>query len=51
VEQQLITTDRPGGTTHPRYSNIIYPLDYVYCEDTRAGDDDGIDVWIGSVLG
>ncbi|MGZ9222389.1 MAG: hypothetical protein ACXW4Q_09790 [Anaerolineales bacterium] len=28
---------------------MIYPLDYGYLKDTVAGDDRGIDVWLGSV--
>lgn len=43
-----VVLDRPRGTTHPRYADLIYPLDYGYLEKTSAGDDDGIDVWIGS---
>ena len=50
----LITTnativDRPRGSTHPRYPNQIYPLDYGYVEDTMTSDGGGIDVWIGSL--
>jgi inorganic pyrophosphatase len=44
-----ITLDRPKGTAHPRYPDLIYPLDYGYFENTSAGDDDGIDVWVGSL--
>jgi inorganic pyrophosphatase len=40
--------DRPRGSPHPRYPEMIYPLDYGYLEETSAGDGDGIDVWIGS---
>jgi len=43
-----ILLDRPKGTVHPRYTDLIYPLDYGYLENTSAGDGDGIDVWIGS---
>ena len=43
-----IKIDRPKGTPHPRYPEVIYPLDYGYLEDTMAADGDGIDVWIGS---
>jgi inorganic pyrophosphatase len=49
VEQHSITIDRPCGTAHPRYPDIIYPLDYGYLEGTHSGDDDGIDVWVGSI--
>lgn len=50
---QLATTnsiviDRPKGSTHPRYPDVIYPLDYGYLEDTSASDGDGIDAWLGS---
>ena len=44
----LILLDRPKGTAHPRYPDLIYPLDYGYLEDTSAGDGHGIDVWIGA---
>jgi inorganic pyrophosphatase len=43
-----IKLDRPRGSAHPRYPEMIYPLDYGFLENTRAGDGDGIDVWIGS---
>src|SRR5512138_2707753 len=51
---ELLTTnalvlDRPKGTAHPRYPDLIYPLDYGYLENTTAGDGDGIDVWLGSL--
>ena len=41
--------DRPKVTAHPRYPNMIYPLDYGYLENTSAADGDGIDVWLGSM--
>ena len=44
-----LTIDRPKGTAHPHYAEMIYPLDYGYLENTSAGDGDGIDVWIGSM--
>ena len=34
--------------SHPRYPDMIYPLDYGYVENTSAADGGGIDVWIGS---
>lgn len=40
--------DRPKGTAHPRYPDMIYPLDYGYLADTTAMDGGGIDVWAGS---
>jgi inorganic pyrophosphatase len=51
---QMIATgklivDRPVGSPHPRYSSLVYPLNYGYLEGTRSSDGDGIDVWIGSL--
>lgn len=43
-----IILDRPKGTAHPRYPELIYPLNYGYLENTSAGDGDSIDVWMGS---
>ena len=48
LTESRIVIDRPKGQTHPRYPELIYPLDYGYLEGTTAGDGDGIDVWIGS---
>ncbi|MBL8103165.1 MAG: hypothetical protein JNM02_11575 [Anaerolineales bacterium] len=44
-----IIIDRPKGQPHPRYFEMIYPLDYGYIENTSASDGGGIDVWIGSL--
>jgi inorganic pyrophosphatase len=43
-----LVIDRPHGSAHPRYPEVYYPLDYGYLAGTRAGDGDGIDVWVGS---
>ena len=40
--------DRPQGSQHPRWPEIIYPLDYGYLEGTSSADGSGIDIWIGS---
>ena len=44
-----IIIDRPQGSSHPRYPEVIYPLDYGYLENTTASDGGGIDIWIGSL--
>lgn len=49
VIKNPIIIDRPAGSSHPRYPEAIYPLDYGYLENTKAGDGSGIDVWIGSL--
>ena len=48
VSQSEIIVDRPKGSTHPRFPDMIYPLDYGYLKDTASMDGDGIDVWRGS---
>lgn len=49
VATSIIKIERSKGTPHPRYSSLIYPLDYGYLQDTQAGDGSNIDVWIGSL--
>ena len=48
VNNSEIIIDRPKGTTHPRYPNFIYQVDYGYLKDTSSMDDSGIDIWLGS---
>ena len=43
-----IVIDRPRGSTHPRFPNFIYKVDYGYLKDTTSMDGAGIDVWVGS---
>lgn len=44
-----IIIDRPKGSSHPRYPDLMYPLDYGYLEGTTSADGDGTDVWLGSL--
>lgn len=44
-----IVIDRPKGSTHPRFSHIMYEVDYGYIENTTSMDGRGIDVWLGSL--
>ncbi len=48
VKSSQIVVDRPRGSRHPRYAEVVYTYDYGYLRGTRAGDGDGIDVWLGS---
>ena len=41
-----ITIDRPLGSAHPRYPELIYPLNYGYIPDTISGDGEEIDVYL-----
>jgi inorganic pyrophosphatase len=47
IASSEIVIDRPKGTAHPRYPDLIFPLDYGYLEGTTGGGD-GIDVWLGT---
>ena len=48
IASSEIIIDRPKGTKHPKYPDLIFPLDYGYMEGTTGGDGDGIDVWLGT---
>jgi inorganic pyrophosphatase len=40
ISMSEIVIDRPRGTTHPRYPDFIYPLDYgylVFCQSAIDG--------------
>lgn len=43
-----IVIDRPKGTRHPKYPDVVYPVDYGYLKDTIAADGNEIDVWSGT---
>lgn len=42
------TIDRPKGAKHPKYPNMIYPVDYGFLADTIASDETPINVFKGS---
>lgn len=43
-----IVIDMPKGSAHPKYSNLIYKVDYGYLKNTFSPDGSGIDCWLGS---
>ncbi|HEY5269754.1 MAG TPA: hypothetical protein VII97_05420 [Anaerolineales bacterium] len=45
VAGSRVIIDRPKGSQHPHYPDIVYPLDYGYLDGTTSSDGDGIDVW------
>ena len=47
-ETSEVIIDRPKGSTHWRFPDYVYPLDYGYLKSTASMDGDGIDVWIGT---
>ena len=48
VEKSNIVIDRPKGTSHPKFPDFIYKVDYGYLENTSSMDGAGIDVWVGT---
>lgn len=48
IRGSRIVIDRPAGSVHPRFPDVIYPLDYGYLDDTHAVDGAAIDIWVGS---
>lgn len=40
------TVDRPAGTSHPRYPEMIYPINYGYVDGVFAEDGDEQDVYV-----
>jgi inorganic pyrophosphatase len=48
VTSTHIEVDRPKGSSHPHYPDMIYPVDYGYLVGTVSADGGGIDIWVGS---
>lgn len=48
VDTSEIVIDRPKGTAHPKYPDLVYQVDYGYLKNTSSMDNDGIDVWVGT---
>jgi len=51
VRTSEVVVDRPRGTSHPRYAEVGYPLDYGHLSGTTSGDGDGVDVFVGTAAG
>ena len=43
VAEASIVIDRPCGSSHPRYPDFIYPVNYGYLDGTTAVDGNSID--------
>ena len=48
VRESELVINRPKGSHHPRFPEIVYPVDYGYLKNTTPMDGGGIDVWRGS---
>ena len=51
VAGAAVVIDRPKASRHPRYPDLVYPLDYGYLAGTTAIDGGGVDIWVGSQAG
>jgi inorganic pyrophosphatase len=43
-----IQIERPKGTAHPRYPDMIYPIDYGFVPNTMGDDGYEIDIFAGT---
>jgi inorganic pyrophosphatase len=52
LEEQIlkngVVIDRPKGQSHPRFPDLVYPIDYGYIPGTVSADGEGIDVCLGT---
>lgn len=48
ISFKSLVIDRPKGSRHPTYPEVVYPIDYGYIEGTLGGDGNQLDVWRGS---
>lgn len=50
IRTSRLVIDRPRGSRHPRFPELVYPLDYGYLAETTGGDGHGVDAWLGSTI-
>jgi inorganic pyrophosphatase len=48
IDENEIMIDRKKGSPHPKYPNMIYPVDYGYIKNTGSMDGNGIDIFYGT---
>ena len=48
IAQNGLTIDRPYRSRHPDFSDIIYPMNYGYVNNTTSTDGHEVDVFVGS---
>ncbi len=41
-----VTIDRPLGSTHPKYKELVYPINYGYIKGVIAGDGQEQDAYV-----
>ena len=50
ISNSKIVIDRPKGTFHSKYKDLIYEVDYGYLKNTSSMDGSGIDIYVGTNL-
>lgn len=48
IREDAIVVERPKGTTHPKFPQLVYPIDYGYVNNIHSSDGEELDVWIGT---
>jgi len=48
IDSSEIIIDRPRHSAHPRFPDMIYPVDYGYLAGSASMDGEGIDLWRGT---
>ena len=38
LDTSRVVIDRPAGTRHPNYPDVVYPVNYGYLDETVGGD-------------
>lgn len=51
IDRRGIVVDRPRGTAHPLYPEMVYSCDYGHVAGTVAADGRGIDAFVGKTQG
>ena len=48
IAENGVTLDRPRGSRHPTWPEIVYPIDYGYVNGTVGADGEEVDVFVGT---
>jgi inorganic pyrophosphatase len=48
VYSNEIIIDRPKGSRHPKYNDMVYEVDYGYLKNIKSMDGGGIDIFVGT---